>query len=543
MGTKLAKDTYPESGTANDFQCFGPPATKDGDFATVKICDMGCFTQDGKDSNKYYHGAVVQHRTSKNWYAYFEWGRTGAAKPSFQFVECSSEAEAQREFSSQLHSKNDRRGEWVTLAGIQTLRAKTGQDCYLVRPMATRSTGLPDARSIKMNEGAKVPAKAAPAADDAQPAAKGKAAKAKKAGPKVDEQTRALLRDLSIATVAYTRGSMADSSLPTQSAIDEARNILAEAQKRLIIVGDDADQQVKDKPLVELTSLMYSRIPRKKALRAAASEWILSKNNVLVWQNDLDAFESALYTTDIEHGEAETNPLEELQLDMEWVSPTSDLGKFLYEWWPKATANRHAYIGNMEIKNMWIVNRHADDGKLPLVQDEILKGKPKIEERPLFQPETRLDMKKAEAKKFANSNTSLLFHGTRSVNVRGIMKEALRLPKQLVGVVITGAMFGPGLYFADDWKKSAGYTSLQNSYWSRGSGAVSGRGAFMFGVDVVLGRPFVAPQAHGYTGPPDGHHCVYGKAGHSHVQNNEFIVFDSRQHRLRYLIEFNTTTA
>jgi len=158
------------------------------------------------------------------------------------------------------------------------------------------------------------------------------------------------------------------------------------------------------------------------------------------------------------------------------------------------------------------------------------KGKHKIVERPLFQPKKRPDLAKADEKRFLNSNTSLLFHGTRSVNVRGIMKESLRLPKQLVGVVITGAMFGPGLYFADDWKKSAGYTSLTNSYWSGGSGAVSGRGAFMFGVDVVLGNPFVAPSAHGYTVPPDGNHCFYGKAGDSGVQNNEFIVFDPRQH-------------
>ncbi len=124
------------------------------------------------------------------------------------------------------------------------------------------------------------------------------------------------------------------------------------------------------------------------------------------------------------------------------------------------------------------------------------------------------------------------------MNVRGILREALRLPKQLVGVVITGAMFGPGLYFADDWKKSAGYTSLMNSYWSHGSGAIASRGAFMFAADVVLGQPFVAPQAHGYTGPPQGHHSIFGKAGHSGVQNNEFIVFDSKQHRLRYLAEF-----
>jgi hypothetical protein len=495
---------------------------------------MGCFTQDGKDSNKMYHAAVVQSTKNGSWYAYFEWGRTGAANPSFQFIACASEAEACREFASQLHSKNDRRGEWVTVAGIRTLRARAGQDCYLVRPMATRSTGLPDARSIKINEGAKKP-------PDKPAAGNGSADKpAKKPARQADPHTLALMRDLSVATIAYTRGSMADASLPTQAAIDEARTLLAEAQKRLLKVGDNVDDQVRDRDLVHLTSIMYSRIPKKKPLNAAAETWILSKNNILAWQNDLDAFESALYATDIEQ-DPDVDPFDGMELTMEWLPPDSALGKSLHEWWPQATANRHGWVGNMTVKHLWRVERHADKDKIPAAQEEVLAEKPKITERPLFQLDKRADLKAAEAKRYQATNTALLFHGTRSVNVRGILREALRLPKQLVGVVITGAMFGPGLYFADDWKKSAGYTSLHGSYWSGGGGAVKGRHAFMFAADVVLGNPFVAPQAHGYTGPPQGHHSIFGKAGHSGVQNNEFIVFRPHQNRLRYLIEFTTT--
>jgi poly [ADP-ribose] polymerase len=190
---------------------------------------------------------------------------------------------------------------------------------------------------------------------------------------------------------------------------------------------------------------------------------------------------------------------------------------------------------------MWQVERHADRGKLPAAQEEILSDKPKITERALFQPGKRADLKAGDARRYQASNTALLFHGTRSVNVSGILREALRMPKQLVGVVITGAMFGPGLYFADDWKKSAGYTSLANSYWSGGGGAVRSRDAFMFAADVALGNPFVAPQAGGYTGPPQGHHSIFGKAGASGVANNEFIIFRPEQHQLRYLIEFTTT--
>jgi hypothetical protein len=528
MATKIDKDTYPERAKPEDFKCFGPPATKDGEFDTVKICDMGCFTQDGKDSNKYYHAAVVQHKKSKNWYTYFEWGRTGATHPSFQFVACASEAEAGQEFADQLHSKNDKRGQWITVAGLRTLRAKKGKDCYLVRPMATRSTGLPDARRIKINEGGKK-----------KPAPKDGKSKTPRSALKVDQRTLSLMRDLNIATLDYTRGSMADASLPTQQAIDEARAILTEAQKRLLVVGNDVDDQVKDKELKQLTSVMYGRIPKKKPLNAAPETWILSKDNIFAWQHDLDAFESALYATDVGKAAA-VDPFSGMALTMEWLPPTSELGKFLYGWWPHATRNRHAGVGNLKIKNLWIIDRHADKGKLTSVQDELLKSKLKVGDRPQFQPKVRADLDSAESKRYRATNTALLFHGTRSVNVSGILRESLRLPKQLVGVSITGAMFGPGLYFADDWKKSSGYTSLHGSYWSSGGGAIKGRAAFMFAVDVVLGNPYVAPHAKGFAGPPRGHHCVFGKAGKSGVINNEFIVFKPQQHQLKYLIEFST---
>jgi len=525
---KQAKGYYPEASAAGDFQCFGPPATKDGDFENCRIADMGCFTQDMKDSNKYYHGAVVQQQDSKNWYAYFEWGRTGAAKPSFQFVGCNDEAQAVREFAKQLHTKNDGRGQWVDVAGIRTLRAKPNKVCYLVRPMATRSTGLPDARSIKLNEGAKPAKKSA----STKPAGSGSS--------KTDPQTLQLMKDLLGGTVAYTRGSMADDSIPTQTSIDEARDILTAAQKRVGDVGDDVDDQVNDTDLMQLTTVMYSRIPKKKPVGAEASTWILSKQNIQTWRNDLDAFESALYATDIEEQPAAAfDPLADMRLDMSWIDPKSKTGKFLYDWWPKATGNRHGYVGKLKVYNMWQVDRHDDEGKIPQSQDEVLKDKPKIKERALYQPKTRGDLSAAEQKRFKDSNTALMFHGTRSVNVSGILREALRMPKQLVGVVITGAMFGPGLYFADDWKKSAGYTSIHNSYWVRGQGAVAGRKAFMFACDVVLGEPFVAPKAKGYIEPPKNYHSVFGKRGGSTgLQNNEFVVYKPEYARLRYLVEF-----
>jgi hypothetical protein len=526
MGLKLDKNEFPANHVAEDFQCFGPPALKDGEFDTVKIADLGCFTQDGKDSNKYYHCAVVKSRKTGEWGVYKEWARTGSKNPNFQFVMCSSEAEAQREFASQLHEKNDRRGEWTVVGGIRVLRAKAGKDCYLVRAQATRSTGLPDAKCIKANDGAPKPVAEAKKTDAAPTTAKRRS----------DTHTLSLLRDLGQATVSYTRGSMADSSLPTQTAIDEARSFLGEAKKRLKVVGPNEDDQVKDKALVDLTSLMYGRIPKKKALHCPPKDWILSAGNIGAWELDLDAFESALHTEQQTEQQV-SDPLDGQPFFLEWMDPKSKEGDWLYKWWPNATRNRHGHVGSMKIKNLWRVERFGDRDLIEKSQTAILKSKFSITERALHQPKERADLAEKDFQRYRDTNTAMLFHGTRRVNVTGILREMLRLPKHLVGVVITGAMFGGGCYWADDWKKSAGYTD--GGYYDRG-GSGGNRGCFMFVGDVVLGNPWVAPSSGGYTGPPKGHHCIFGKAGHSGVQNNEWITFERNHMELRYLAEFTS---
>lgn len=542
MGVKLAKGSFPAGHGPSDFKCFGPPATKDGEFTTAKIADLGCFTQDGKDSNKYYHAAVVQSTKTKKWYTYFEWGRTGANKADQQFVECMDEADAQDEFVSQLMSKNAKRGQWTTIGGVKTLQAKPGKDCYLVRPMASRSVGLPDGKTITLNEGAKV-TKSAPVATTIQG---GKSAPVKR----YDPQVLALMRDLNVATVDYARTALVGGAIPMQSAIDEARIFLIEAQKRVGKLGSaTVDQQVADKELRDITALVYSRIPKVKPLNAPDSTWILSASNIQSWRDDLDAFESALYSqNNMTVAQVEKDPYDGIQMDMSWIDPSSDLGKFIYAWWPQASLNRHSHVGNMKIKNAWRIDRHEDRGKIEKYQKSIIDECHGCRERPIKQPSERNDVileggSKATLKEYYDTNTALVFHGTRSVNVSGIMRTSFRLPAELarMGVMINGAMFGGGIYFADDWRKSDGYTSRSGSYYGGGSGALRNRGAFMFACDTVMGEAHVAPGPKGYTGTPKGTHCIFGKAGHSSVANNEWIVFRKESNKLKFLIEYDTT--
>lgn len=543
MAVKLEKGSFPAGHGPNDFVCFGPPATEDGKFDGIYLADLGCFNQSGVDSNKYYHGAVVRSKKNQKFYAYFEWGRTGKTG-DVQFTECDDKDEAQSVFAKQMHDKNDKRGEWATVAGLKILRAKAGKDCYLVRPQAKRTVGLPDAQNLIHDESlltknADSGGGTALAVAPSKTIAKIKKAKNSTA-KKWDAPTLNLLRDMNALAVDFTRKNIEGGAIPTQKVIDEARDIIIAAQKRLLKVGRNLDEQLADSDLRQLSYLIYSRIGMAKRVGAPDSEWILSEQNTDKWSLNIDAFENALNAIELgaESDEKEYDPFEGTDIEMIHISKDTAEGDFLANWMPGATRNKHSGVGDMVIKNMWAIRQRFQLPKFEKTIEAIAAEGFRAKERPLFQPQ-RTDISPEQRKLFDKANVSLLFHGTRSVNVPGIIRTGLRLPKELVGVVITGAMFGPGIYWADDWKKSDGYTSRKGGYWSNGDGGVGGRGAFMFAANVAVGNPHVADGPRGYTSPPKGHHSVFGKAGHSAVHNNEWIIFNSSQNTLAFLVEYD----
>lgn len=534
MPTKLSQRTYPNNSNPEDFKCFGPPATKDTEFSGTRLAEMGCFNQEGVDSNKVYLCCVAQHKSTGKWYVYVTYGRQGAGNFAFQFTECSSESEAQSVYEKQCAEKNTKRGEWSDLGGrkcfIPRMKKDKSEDLYVVRNMTSRNFGLPDGKNI-------CDASALPASKVVEPK-KGK----KIAKVRVDQYTLKLLQDLGKGVVAFTRSSMTDNSLPALPAIDEAKQILAAALQRIADVGDKLEDQVADKQLINLTKQIYGRIPKKKELHSEASTWILSANNINAWQLDLDAFASALDANSSESQGDYNDPLESMNLSMEWLSPEDPSGKFIRRWMPDASRNVHANMGRMNILNVWRVEQKLQS---PMFSEKLQKvDAGKFSEKCLGQPASRDDLGKL-ADRYKASNTNMLFHGSRSVNIGGILKERLRLPAQLVGVKTNGALIGPGLYWADDWRKSAQYVSLPNSLYSKGDGMVSGRKGFMFVADVIIGNPHVAKEGHGYTSAPSGYHSVMGKGGFTSMswgklQNNEWVVYEASQHQMRYLVEFDT---
>ncbi len=137
-------------------------------------------------------------------------------------------------------------------------------------------------------------------------------------------------------------------------------------------------------------------------------------------------------------------------------------------------------------------------------------------------------------------DTRLLFHGSRSENFWSIIKTGLVL--RPTNAIITGKMYGFGIYFAPKCQKSIGYTSLSGSYWARGNNNV----AYMALFEVVYGTPYDVYNFDNKYYNLDynklqqfkpGANCLHAHADKGMLRNDEIIVYKEDQLTIKYLIE------
>lgn len=133
----------------------------------------------------------------------------------------------------------------------------------------------------------------------------------------------------------------------------------------------------------------------------------------------------------------------------------------------------------------------------------------------------------------------LLWHGSRNENWWSIVGSGLVL--RPTNAVITGKMFGYGIYFATKARKSLGYTSLSGSYWARGSSS----SAFMGLYEVAYGKPydaysfdskFYSLNYEGLQKLCPGANCLHAHEGQM-LRNDEIIVYKECQTTIKYLVE------
>ena len=146
--------------------------------------------------------------------------------------------------------------------------------------------------------------------------------------------------------------------------------------------------------------------------------------------------------------------------------------------------------------------------------------------------------------KFVTDNdikdTRLLFHGSRSENFWSIIKTGLVL--RPTNAVITGKMFGYGVYYAPKCAKSIGYTSLSGSYLAHGGNNT----AYMAIFDVAYGTPYDVYNFDSKYYNLDynklqqfkpGANCLHAHADKGMLRNDEIVVYKEEQMTIKYLIE------
>lgn len=545
MATKLGRKEFPSNYSADDFKYQGRPAVGQDDFGEeVGIADMVCVNQFGEsNNNKYYHAGVMNANGA--WFVYLEWGRVSGGKSwngsftggDFMFVQCSGEADARAFFEKQCRSKNIKRLQKKKVGSSEIWVGKNGKDGYVVQKLAVRERGLPDAYGIKDDTGIK------------KKAAKKKASKKKgKKEPKIDAQPQviALAKSLVGGTADYARAAAAKSGVtPTMDSIAKVRDeLIPDALEVLKKVGNDEAKQLKSKKLQDISTYVATIVPRPIPRGGDASAVLLTAANIAAVQLDLDAFEAALLNEDFEAEVQEDNqvdPNKVLGRRVTWIDPKSEHGDWLAKTYLGMTNNRHGHLrSKFKVLNMFAVEDEAKRKAFITRAKAIAKLRSGTKlARAELQPKKRPDIQDI-ADWYGDANIMMGIHGTRAVNVQPILSSNLRLPTQLKGVHISGSAFGAGIYFADDIKKSHGYTGASGSYWVKGGG-IKRRGFFMFLCDVSLGKPHMTKTTlWGQPKVKSGHDSVFAKRSVTSVANNEYVIFDPNQQFIRYIIEATT---
>lgn len=124
-------------------------------------------------------------------------------------------------------------------------------------------------------------------------------------------------------------------------------------------------------------------------------------------------------------------------------------------------------------------------------------------------------------------NVQELFHGTLNCNLVGVLSRGLLIAPR--SAPCNGAMFGKGIYFADQSGKSAHYCELWN-------GAGKPQSGYLFLSDVALGNIKKEKLACYREQAPEGYDSVQGCKG-LYLAHNESIVYRTSQCTLRYIAE------
>lgn len=136
---------------------------------------------------------------------------------------------------------------------------------------------------------------------------------------------------------------------------------------------------------------------------------------------------------------------------------------------------------------------------------------------------------------FHKNNGQMLWHGTRVGNILSIMKNGMKIIKSNTNI-ITGRMFGDGLYFSDISTKALNYSL---GTWN-GVGLGNKNKYYAIICSVYMGKMFTLKDESNVSKyPVSNYDSTFAPKGIKNLRNNEMIVYNENQVIPMYLVEFN----
>jgi poly [ADP-ribose] polymerase 2/3/4 len=343
------------------------------------------------------------------------------------------------------------------------------------------------------------------------------------------------------AGLSATSGATADAPLGNLSdtQLDKGADVLEAIEK---LLGKGKPQK---KALLDLTNEFYSAIPRKIDHARVGGKLdvdliLLSNEAKLKEQRGFLSLlrDAAGQRTVFAAAAAEADPTQVwydgLKCDIEYLEPKSAEYKHLKSLFDSGQSPINSnFYGKLKMGRAW---RLEQQGR-----------------KAAFDAYAKTVVGKSDA-----TGLTPGWHGTRTENLMGICKTGLVLPKNLPkGVVVTGRVFGSGIYHTPCWPdsgkstkdekgkaftryngalKSLNYTSLRGAYYFNDNTAARG---FMFSEELALGVPELALKTcTDKPAPKKGCDYIYARAhGHQSLSNDEVVTFDENASRRTAIIE------
>lgn len=190
------------------------------------------------------------------------------------------------------------------------------------------------------------------------------------------------------------------------------------------------------------------------------------------------------------------------------------------------------------LESMGLIIEEAPSSDVPVIKDLMQKNANQFKKAYIItnlKTQDRFDKNLFESK---NKKMELFWHGSRNENWWSILDKGLMI--RPANAVITGAMYGKGIYFASLFRKSLGYTSYQGSYWARGGSDK----AFLALKCVHVGNQLKQKTHESWHYDLNyknlrsrGDYDSFWAVGGADLINDEFIIYTEPQCTIKYLVE------